>query len=98
MMASVFASRFGMLTALRIVPSSKRGANRLRDLDADAFLRFRSRGAEMRSENEVRRVAQRRINRQRFGLKNIQCRAGYMPVLQRFGERGFVDQARRARN
>jgi hypothetical protein len=74
-------------------PFEQRGANRLCNLDADAFLRFRSRSAQMRSENEVRRPAQRRINRQRFGLEDIQRRAGYVPILQRFGERLFVDQA-----
>ena len=47
----------------------------------------------MRSEDEVRRAAQRRIYRERFGFENIQRRAGNMPVLQRFGKRLFVDQA-----
>ena len=32
----------------------QRGADRLRDFDSDAFLRFRGRGAEMRRENKIR--------------------------------------------
>ena len=71
----------------------QRGANRLRDLDADAFLRFRGRCAEMRSQDKVRRAAQRRIGRQRFGFENIERRAGDMSILQRLNERGFVDQS-----
>ena len=71
----------------------QRGADRLRDLDADAFLRFGGGGAEMRSENKIGRAAQWRIGGQRFRFENIERRAGHMSILQRLGQGGFVDQA-----
>ena len=41
----------------------ERGADRLRDLDPDTFLRLRRGRAEMRSQNEVWDFAERRIGR-----------------------------------
>ena len=87
-----------MLTALRIVPSSKRGANGLRDFDSDTFLRFRSRGAEMRSENEIRHFAQWRIGRQRLRFENIESGGGDMTAAQSLARAHFRRSIRRARN
>ena len=71
----------------------QRGADLLRDFDADAFLRFRRRCAEMRREDEIRQPAQRRIGGQRLGLEDIERRGGDLPGLQRLDERRFVDQS-----
>jgi hypothetical protein len=71
----------------------ERGPNRLRDLDADAFLRFRRGSAQMRSENEGRQIAQRRVERQRLRLKNIERGRSDMPRAQRLRQRNFVDKA-----
>ena len=57
-------------------PFEQGRANRLRDFDADAFLRFGGRSAEMRRQNKIRHFAQRRIGRQRFRFENIERRAG----------------------
>jgi hypothetical protein len=48
------------------------GADRLRNFNAHALLRFRRRCAEMRRKNNIGRTAQRRIGRQRFNFENIQ--------------------------
>ena len=71
----------------------QRGTNRVRDLDPNALLCFRSGRAEMRSKNKIGRAAQWRIGWKRFNFENVQRRAGDMPILQCFHERVFVDQA-----
>ncbi|KAG0506165.1 MAG: hypothetical protein Udaeo_04650 [Candidatus Udaeobacter sp.] len=68
------------------------GANRLRDFNAYAFLRFRRRCAEMRRKNNIGRTAQRRIGWQRFNFENIQRRACDLPLLQRLRQRRFIHQ------
>ena len=60
-------------------PFEERGANRLGDFDADAFLRLDGGGAEMRGENKVRRFAQRRIGRKRLRFENIERRRRHVP-------------------
>ena len=47
----------------------------------------------MRSENKIRRSAQRRIGRQRLNFKNIQRGAADLTRVQRVSQRVFIDQA-----
>jgi hypothetical protein len=47
----------------------------------------------MWSKYKIGCAAQWRIDRERFNFKNVQRRSGDVPVLQRFHQRGFVDQA-----
>src|SRR5438552_225131 len=69
------------------------GADGLRDLDANTFLRFGGGRAEMRSENKIRRGTKRRVVRQRFGFENIERGGGNMSILQGTGKRGFVNES-----
>ena len=93
MIASVLASMLGMFTALRISPLNKHRADLLGDLDADAFLRFRRGGAEVRREHEIRDLAHA-ANRPRGGSssKDVERRRGDVLALQRLDQRRLVDQ------
>ena len=74
------------------------GTNRLRDFDADTFLRFRGRGAEMRRENKIGHFAQWRIARQRFRFENIERGGGDMTAAQSTRRAHFRRSIHRARN
>ena len=97
MMASVFASMFGVLTAFRIFPSSS-AARIPGDLNPDTLLRFGRRSAKMRCEDQVGNPAILRVSWQRLLLKNIERRAGQSCPDDRFVKRLSRRSSRRARN
>ena len=71
----------------------ERRADRLCDLNANAFLRFDSGCTKVRRQNEIWRAAQWRIGRQRFDLENVERRACDTPILQRLSQSAFINQS-----
>ena len=63
------------------------------NFDSDALLRFRGGGAEVRSENKIGRLAQRRIGRQRFFLEDIESGGRDVATAQGFDQGRLLDQA-----
>src|SRR5260370_6403487 len=68
------------------------GANGLRNLNSDTFLRFGSGSAKMRRENKVRRGTKRRTIRQWLNFKDIEGCGGHVSILQCVCEPGFLDE------
>ena len=89
---------FGMLTALTTAAIEQVVADLPGDFDADVFLRFRGRGAEVRSEDEIGQAEERVVGRRRLGFEDIEGGAGDSAGLECFSERRFVDQVLRARS
>ena len=69
------------------------GADRLRDFDADIFLRLRRAGAEVRGEDDVSRSRSGEICGRRLHLEDVERRGGDVAVRERCAESRFVDQA-----
>ena len=93
MIDNVLASRFGMLTALRIVPSSNAArtdcAISMPTLSCASAVDAPRCGVRTRFGAERKR----RIVRQRFLLENIERRGGNMSILQRAWPSDLVDQS-----
>ena len=72
--------------------AAERGHDLLGDDDAGAILRLVRRARQMRREQQVGRVAQRRVGGQRLLREDVERRAGELARAQRLDERGLVDQ------
>ena len=92
MMASVFASMLGMLTALRTSPSSSAARICCAISQPDAFLRLRRRGAEMRREDEIRQPRNGSSAGSGSSSKTSSAAAATCFVFERLDQRRFVDQ------
>ena len=68
------------------------GSDGLGDFDSDALLRFRRRSTEVRSEDKIWRLAQRRVGRQRFFFEDIESGCGDVTALERLDQGCFLDQ------
>ena len=71
----------------------ERGADGLRDFNSDAFLRLGGGSAEVRREDEIWRLTENGIRRERFGFENVERRSCHLAAVQGLGERRLVDQA-----
>ena len=65
----------------------------LGDLDADVFLSFLGRGAEVRGEDHLGTAEEFVIGRGRLDFENVEGRSGDLARLEPLEEGGFVDQS-----
>ena len=87
----------GRLSACATGLPAERRHDLLGDDDAGAILRLARRARQVRREQEVGRVAQRRVGRQRLLREDVERGAREPARAQGLDERRLVDRARRAR-